>query len=88
MKYILQFRCSIIFLALIFITLSGFSQTTYTVTSADKRGPGSFLEAVDLANNNPGADIIEFTPGLQVNATHPLFSGTSNTFMAHITQSH
>lgn len=63
------------------------SQTTYTVTSTSKDGPGSINEAITLANNNPGVDIIEFTPGLQVNAVHPSFSGNSNDFMIQITES-
>jgi hypothetical protein len=65
----------------------GFSQTTYTVTSTAKDGPGSFLEAIDFANNNPGADIIEFTDGLQVDAAHLNFVGNSGTYMVSITES-
>lgn len=82
---------SIFKLILVVITLLnvnvGLSQTTYTVTSTSKDGPGSILEAIDLANNNPGADIIEFTPGLQINAAHPIFTGTSGDFMITITES-
>ena len=75
-------------LLIIFTNVSvGLSQTTYTVTSTSKEGPGSILEAIDLANNNPGADIIEFTPGLQINAAHPVFTGTSGDFMITITES-
>jgi len=47
------------------------AQTTYTVTATTEDGPGSIIEAILKANANPGVDIIEFTPGLQVNAaTH------------------
>lgn len=65
----------------------GISQTTYTVTSTSKDGPGSINEAITSANSNPGVDIIEFIPGLQVNAVHPSFSGNSNDFMIQITES-
>lgn len=61
------------------------AQTTYRVTSTSLTGPGSFLEAVDLANANPGPDVIEFTDGLQVNATGAFnYSGES---MVRITES-
>ena len=63
------------------------AQTTYTVTSTSKDGPGSFIEAVELANNSPGEDIIEFTPDLQVDASFSLFVGTTSTFMVNITES-
>ena len=87
MKNNLQLKCSIILFIVIFAMQSGLAQTTYTVTSTSKDGPGSFLEAVDLANNNPGADIIEFTPDLQVHASHPGFTGSSSTYMVNITES-
>lgn len=64
-----------------------FGQTTYTVTSTSKDGPGSIIEAITLANNNPGADIIEFTPGLQVNASYPQFTGSNSNYMISITES-
>jgi hypothetical protein len=70
-----------------FCVQSMFGQTTYTVTSTSKDGPGSIIEAITLANNNPGADIIEFTPGLQVNASYPQFSGSSGDFMLTVTES-
>jgi hypothetical protein len=41
---------------------------TYTVTSASCTGAGTITEAMDLANANPGADTISFTPGLVVDA--------------------
>lgn len=77
---------TVILLAILFYVNVGFSQTTYTVTSTLKSGPGSFLEAVELANNNPGADIIEFTPDLQVDASFP---GAVNPgdYMAYVTES-
>ena len=34
--------------------------TTFYVTSSDCTGSGSFVEAVTLANNNPGHDTISF----------------------------
>lgn len=73
---------------IIFIKINvGMSQTTYKVTSISKDGPGSISEAITLANSNPGADIIEFTPGLEINAVHPIFSGSSSDFMIQITES-
>lgn len=64
------------------------SQTTYTVTSTSKDGPGSINEAIDLANSNPGADIIEFTPGLQIDATHLFYiPGGLADYMLNITES-
>lgn len=78
----------IILFAIIVVNVhSGYSQTTYTVTSTSKDGPGSFLEAVANANANAGADIIEFTPNLQVDAS---FSGLllpNNKVFAYITES-
>lgn len=38
----------------------------FGVTSTQCTGPGSFTEAVELANQNPGVDEIRFTPGLVV----------------------
>jgi uncharacterized repeat protein (TIGR01451 family) len=34
--------------------------STFTVTSANNSGPGTLREAIDLANANPGADLIDF----------------------------
>lgn len=54
-------------------------ETTYTVTAATYNGAGSIGEAIGLANGNPGCDIIEFTPGLQVDAginSGPIGQGT------------
>lgn len=76
-----------IFFILLLLAEQVFSQTTFTVTSTSKDGPGSIIEAITLANNNPGADIIEFTPGLQVNASYPQFSGSSGDFMLTVTES-
>ena len=61
----------LLLLIAIFCVQVGYSQTTYTVTSTSvgpKETSGTFLWAVEQANTNPGADTIEFTPGLQVNA--------------------
>jgi len=44
------------------------ASTTFMVTSSSCTGPGSITEAVAAANANPGTDVIEFTPGLQVSA--------------------
>ena len=38
--------------------------TTYTVVNLLDSGPGSLRTAVDDANGNPGADVIDFAPGL------------------------
>lgn len=62
------------------------AQTTYTVTSNSIDGPGSFIEAVDLANNNPGADIIQFTPSLQVDAAIAT-SGSADQYLVQVTES-
>ena len=71
MKKLLQSRkILLLFLSIIYIQ-SSYSQTTYTVTSTSvgpKETSGTFLWAVEQANTNPGADIIEFTTGLQVDA--------------------
>jgi len=78
-------------LLLLFITVfhvqSVYSQTTYTVTSTSITGPGSFTEAVTLANANSGTDIIEFTPGLQVDASVTTPPDPANPWMANITES-
>ena len=37
---------------------------TFTVTSADDTGAGTLRDAVLAANQTPGADVIEFAPGL------------------------
>lgn len=87
MKNFISFK-SLIVPMLLLCVQSSFAQTTYTVTSTSKSGPGSILEAIDLANNNPGADIIEFTDGLQVDASHPNFiPGGSDDYMLNITES-
>lgn len=77
---------SILTLAYLFFINIGYAQTTYTVTSTSKDGPGSFIEAVGFANANPGADIIEFTPGLQVDASYAV-SINPGDYMANITES-
>jgi len=48
-------------LYLLFICLSTFSNaTTFTVTSLNTSGAGSFMEAVDNANLNSGPDTVDF----------------------------
>lgn len=74
MKTIILKSNKIIFVLIISIANYGFSQTTFTVTSTEIEGPGSFLQAIQDANANPGEDIIEFTPGLNVNAIFPNFT--------------
>src|SRR5210317_357303 len=65
-----------------------FSQSTFTVTSTSKSGTGSILEAINLANNNPGVDTIEFTPGLQIDASYDITEiDPNNPFMLSITES-
>lgn len=77
-----------ILLLIFFCAKIGFSQTTYTVTSTSKDGPGSINEAITLANNNPGIDSIVFTAGLQVKASHPIYTGgTNGNYMISITES-
>lgn len=77
---------AIIALGLFFFVRNGFSQTTYIVTSTNIDGSGSFIEAIGLANNNPGADIIEFTPNLQVDAATAT-SGSADQYLIQITES-
>jgi hypothetical protein len=60
---------------------------TYTVTSASLTGSGSFLEAIERANNHPGPDIIEFTPGLQVDASGDNPVSLNDYVIANITES-
>jgi hypothetical protein len=45
------------------------AQTTFNVTSTSLTGPGSFLEAVENANDTPGPDIIQFDPDLRIDLT-------------------
>lgn len=88
MKKLLQSRKLLLLFITIFYIQSSYSQTTYTVTSTEKDGPGSINEAIDLANSNPGADIIEFTPGLQIDATHLFYiPGGLADYMLNITES-
>ncbi|AUS06505.1 fibronectin type III domain-containing protein [Pseudotamlana carrageenivorans] len=86
MKKTLLFQKLLVIFVIFFYTQTSYSQTTYTVTSTSNTGPGSFTEAVTKANANPGTDIIEFTPGLQVDANVPNV-GPSNDIMAKITES-
>lgn len=88
MKKIMLFKTKIFYrtIFMVLISLNGFAQTTYTVTSTSITGAGSFTEAIDLANANAGADIIEFTPGLQVDARASLVT-TATSIMSKITES-
>jgi hypothetical protein len=86
-KLLLSHKFLLLFITILYVQ-SSYSQTTYTVTSTSKDGPGSINEAIDLANINPGADIIEFTPGLQINATHlGYIPGGQADYMLNITES-
>ena len=88
MKKLLQSRKLLLLFITIFYIQSSYSQTTYTVTSTSKDGTGSINEAIGLANSNPGADIIEFTPGLQIDATHLFYiPGGLADYMLNITES-
>lgn len=78
---------TVLFTLLIITVEYASAQTTFTVTSTSKDGPGSFNQAILDANSNPGADIIEFTPGLQVHAAHPNYLGGSDGYMSVITES-
>lgn len=47
--------------------------STFTVTSSQCTGPGSFVDAIQQANNTPGRDTVTFAPGLTVDlGTCPL----------------
>lgn len=86
-KLFLSHKFLLLFITILYVQ-SSYSQTTYTVTSTSKDGPGSINEAIDLANNNSGPDIIEFTPGLQINATHlGYIPGGQADYMLNITES-
>ena len=88
MNKLLQSRKLLLLFITIFCIQIGYSQTTYTVTSTSKDGPGSINAAIELANNNSGPDIIEFEPGLQINATHPFYiPGGLADYMLNITES-
>ena len=63
---------------------------TYIVTSTSCTGPGSIVEAIALANANPGEDTIDLVPGLQIDArTCPPISNDSleNYFIVAVTDS-
>lgn len=61
---------------------------TYLVTSTSLTGPDSFMEAVEMANANPGPDVIEFSPGLQVDASNAQPLGQFDKYvMANFTES-
>jgi len=86
MVRLFQFHKLLLLFVTIFYVQSSYSQTTYTVTNTALTGTGSFTEAIDLANANPGTDIIEFTPDLQIDANVPSVSAATS-IMARITES-
>lgn len=86
MKTSIQFAM-ILFTVLFAWVTNAFTQTTFTVTSTSKDGPGSFNQAIMDANVAPGHDTIVFTPGLQINASHPNYTGGSGGYMSVITES-
>jgi hypothetical protein len=80
-------KCIFLTLILFAIYISSAVADTYTVTSTSLTGPGSFLEAVEMANNNPGQDVIEFTPGLQVDAAGDNYVSLNDYVIANIKES-
>ena len=80
-------KCIFLTLILFAIYISSAVADTYTVTSTSLTGPGSFLEAVEMANTNPGTDIIEFTPGLRVDAAGDNYVSLSDYVIANIKES-
>src|SRR5437870_4177465 len=61
-------------IVLVFLCFS-LRATTFTVTSASSNGPGTFSEAITLANANPGPDVIAFSIGsgpVTILLTNPL----------------
>ena len=65
--------------------------TTFFVSSSSCTGTGSFVEAVTLANDNPGHDTISFDPDLQIEASElkcpPVGNDPSNYYIAQVTES-
>ena len=55
--------------ALTLIATTTASAATFDVTSEELTGPGSLLEAVQLANDTPGPDTIQFAPDLRIDLT-------------------
>ncbi len=55
--------------ALTLIATTTASAATFHVTSEELTGPGSLLEAVQLANDTPGPDTIQFDPDLRIDLT-------------------
>ena len=82
----LKYKSLIVLLFFAYLN-EGFSQNTYMVTSTSKDGPGSINQAIIDANSTSGVDTIEFTPGLQINATHPFYAGLSGSYMVTIEES-
>ena len=55
--------------ALTLIATTTASAAIFDVTSEELTGPGSLLEAVQLANDTPGPDTIQFDPDLRIDLT-------------------
>ncbi|MGH8042846.1 MAG: choice-of-anchor Q domain-containing protein [Rudaea sp.] len=53
---------------------AAFAATTYTVTNTNDNGAGSLRDAINQANGNPGADIVNF--GANVSGTITLTTGS------------
>ena len=60
--------------AFFLFTISMSWANTYTVNNTDDNGPGSLRQAITEANDNPGADVINFS----VAGTLVLFSNLPN----------
>ncbi|HLP93072.1 MAG TPA: thrombospondin type 3 repeat-containing protein [Saprospiraceae bacterium] len=54
-------------LAFLLLGISSIRANTYTVSNTDDSGPGSLRQAIIDANNNPGADVIDFSVAGTVN---------------------
>ena len=78
-------------LFLLFIGVQSVRAATFDVTSTQCTGPGSFVEAVTLANDTPGHDTISFDSGLEIEASDvkcpPVGNRPSNYYIAQVTES-
>jgi Calx-beta domain/Domain of unknown function (DUF4214) len=64
-------RLSFVFVAIIFCNVAA-SAAVFTVINTDPAGPGSFVQAINDANNNPGLDTIAFNiPGAGFHTISP-----------------